>query len=140
MDPVRLPPWKRIWKWISAWLNGARLSGDQEGPASHLSSRLVEMISRPLLAEIDREFIARMQRLIGLSPTQGHELIQDLHLIKCRSGTRGAPRPTTALWNHKLTEIGAVLKQADVPAVDTIEEVRTFVRRVNADIYRERRS
>ena len=135
MDPIRLPPWKRILKWISAWLNGARPSSDQEGSVS----RLVEMISRPLLAEIDREFIARMQRLIGLSPTQGHELVQDLHLIKCRSGMRGAPRPTTALWNHKLARIEAALTQADVPAVDTIAEVRAFVRRVNTDIYRERR-
>lgn len=74
-----------------------------------------------------KEFVAHVQRMIGLSPTDGRELVHDLNLPKCRSSGVGAPQPSTGMRHHSI-QIDLGSEQIESSETDPVEEVRELVR------------
>jgi hypothetical protein len=118
--------WTRIWKCACSFLAGTRPSKTRY--ADHqFSPPMPAATGLERLGLNDKEFVARVQSSIGLSPTQGHELIQGLQLIQCRSPGVGAPQPTTGIHRHPI-QISLARTDEERPEVSPIEEIRELAR------------
>jgi len=89
--------------------------------------------------ETHHGFISTLQQMIGISPTEGKELIQDLKPIhvKCHSAKLGAPRSYTGIARNHAHRATSVLasKPADIKEEDwSVEEVRSLTRAALTEI------
>lgn len=89
-------------------------------------------------AEPPDGFVAMLTRMLGISRTEGRELIQDLKPVhvKCRSATLGAPRSNTGTGRTYTHRASAVLAaRSDGEEVDrSVEEIRSLTRAAIIDI------
>lgn len=135
-----LSPFRYIWKLIvSVWIWLTT-------PAAHAPvwHYLPEPVRAGFGTFVDnhKEFVTLLQRMVGISPTEGRELTQDLRLVKCHSGGLGAPRASTCLAPSPNRRVELVLshQQTDAAPDDwAVEEIRSLTRSIISDIVASRR-
>ena len=115
----------------------------------------VIQLSRPRLASLPeplkdnvrrlssghKEIVARIQQLVGVAPTEGRELVQDIHLTKCRSAGIGAARLSTNVAHSQTDRAQVLLSTSLDDALDenwSAEEMRDLTRAALTDILRRR--
>jgi hypothetical protein len=101
MKTERVSRWTQTWDWVCSWWRAFHPHNDGDKPQrSRPPTPTQEKKER--LSGSDKEYVSHLQAQIGVSPTEGHELTQDLHLTKCRSHGGGAPRSTTGFGRHPI--------------------------------------
>ena len=105
MNTNRAFTWTRIRNRVCAWWRAFHPKHDEQqhdGNEYQLFSSMPKQTKKERRGQSSREYVSHLQAQIGVSPTEGHELTQDLHLTKCRSHGGGAPRSTTGFGRHPI--------------------------------------
>lgn len=136
----RVSRWTQVSGWVCSWWRAFRPQHDDQQHNGDEHPMYFATVPEQSLQKGHsrgvKEYVSRLQAQIGLSPTEGHELVQDLHLTKCRSHGRGTPQSTTGFKSHPIQiSVSAPRDEdEDQQPTDVVRELgRSAIREIRAN-------
>jgi hypothetical protein len=136
MKTGRISIWIQLWARIRSWWGTSRQQVERENSQQPLRSPVIQEKQTRVSVGV-KEYVSHLQAKIGVSPTEGHELVQDLHVTKCRSQGAGAPRSPTAFRRHPIQINLSELRDQgeDQHPTEAIREIgRSAIREIRAAV------